>query len=259
MLKGKTIQIGRTPQKSNLMISVPGCTQTACIGPEGSVPQSVSRCNPVNNSVHAEIVVDAQGQMRILNKNEKNATYVNNLKIESKRITQNDTIKLGKHQFPINLPDVINAAKTVVSNGNAQPQIAYNIKHLERVWNDLKTKKRKIRNKQKNINVLRTMASFIMMGFSRYIPTLIPVSDPATGKYISWICFGGCGLFFLYSIYCMIKDNSTDKLEELNEDFQENNICPNPQCNRFLGNYSYELMKRQYGMQCPYCKCKFTE
>ena len=63
----------------------------------------------------------------------------------------------------------------------------------------------------------------------------------------------------IYSFVGLKNDDASDVLERLNEDFQDRYVCPNPDCNKFLGNLSYRLLKRQYSMHCPYCKCEYVE
>ena len=63
----------------------------------------------------------------------------------------------------------------------------------------------------------------------------------------------------VYSFVAMKNDNTSEQQEQLLEQFQDNYACPNPNCNKFLGNISYKLLKKQYGMHCPYCKSEYVE
>ena len=47
------------------------------------------------------------------------------------------------------------------------------------------------------------------------------------------------------------------KQAKLDEWFQDEYVCPNPQCHHFLGNQRYDLILRN-GC-CPWCKSTFKE
>lgn len=63
----------------------------------------------------------------------------------------------------------------------------------------------------------------------------------------------------LYSFIGLKNDNTAEVLEQIGETFQDEYVCPNPDCNKFLGNISYRLLKKQYSMHCPYCKSEYIE
>ncbi|MCX6216968.1 FHA domain-containing protein [Spirosoma sp.] len=50
--------------------------------------------------------------------------------------------------------------------------------------------------------------------------------------------------------------NPTEKLLALDKEFKQNYTCPNPACNRFLGNTPYTDLVFQ--KQCPRCKAKWA-
>lgn len=238
-LKGKTIFIGKEPEQGRLSVAV--CGKVATIGLPGCVPGSVSRCIPQQNVAHAKIEVDKNGGMTLTNLKPANVTYVNGVEIMSKHITASSQVSLGKDRYVIDLTAILAAAEKLAP-------MEYDISPLEAVWNTYRAELKKLRDKQNRINLIRAASGIltscailasIQIGRSGYILTAIGV------------------LGNIYCFFGMKNDNAADKQERLTEDFQEHYVCP--KCNKFLGNYPYKLMKKQYGMQCPYCKCKFVE
>jgi DNA-directed RNA polymerase subunit RPC12/RpoP len=61
-------------------------------------------------------------------------------------------------------------------------------------------------------------------------------------------------IVMLISLYKRITDNSIEDADSAAKKFQEEYVCPN--CGRFLGNMSYDLLKRQTNMRCPNNDCK---
>ena len=87
-LKGKTILVGKEPGNGRLFVSVKinGQPKTAAIGEMNSVPNSVSRCKPAENTAHCKIEVDATGNLIVTNLKPQNVTYVNGAEIVSKKV-----------------------------------------------------------------------------------------------------------------------------------------------------------------------------
>lgn len=238
-LKGKTILIGKEPEKGCLSVAVGG--NVATIGYPGCVPGSVSRCIPLQKVAHAQIAIDKNGEMTLTNLKPANVTYVNGVEIMSKHITLSSQISLGQDRYAIDLNVILATAEKLVP-------VEYDISPLEAVWNTYRAGLKQLRDKQNRINLIRAASGIltscailasIQIGRSGYILTAIGV------------------LGNIYCFFGMKNDNTADKQERLTEEFQEHYVCP--KCNKFLGNYPYKLMKKQYGMQCPYCKCKFIE
>lgn len=250
-LKGKAILIGKEPGQGRLLIAIQGNEKSVAIGSLGSVPACVSRCKPAEGIAHAKIIVDQAGNMILTNMKSQNVTFVNGSEIASKRVSFNNTIELGKDKFKIDLPIIIETAKKLIVMGTSkEPGKKFNISHLERVWNDLQTQKKAIQAKQKKINLVRSGCGLFTLCAMPCIFMFGPIGYVLTG-------IGIVGN--LYSFIGLKNDNTTDVIDKLNEDFQDSYVCPNPDCNKFLGNISYKLLKKQYSMHCPYCKCEYVE
>lgn len=269
-LKGKTILIGKEPGQGRLLVSVDG--KKAAIGATNSVPGSVSRCKVPEGVAHAQITIDQNGNMVLTNMKSANVTYVNGSEVASKRITPSNTVELGMDRFNISLPVIIETAKKLESlntgdygdlggnggqKGNSVKQ--YNISHLEHVWNDFHDRNMEIKQRQRNQALMSRIPMFFTMGGGAVSAVSIAFGWPEAVRYL---CVGMTVLGVIIMIYTFFKsknDTSLEDSERILEDFQERYTCPNPDCNKFLGNMSYRLMKKQYSMHCPYCKCEFVE
>ena len=95
ILKGKTILVGKEPGNGRLFVSVKinGQPKTAAIGEMNSVPNSVSRCKPTENTAHCKIEVDNSENITVANLKPQNVTYVNGAEIVSKKVKQNGMLK----------------------------------------------------------------------------------------------------------------------------------------------------------------------
>ena len=255
-LKGKTILIGKEPGIGRLLIAIQDNGKSTAIGSPGSVPACVSRCKPTEGVAHAKITVDQAGNMTLTNMKSQNVTFVNGSEIASKRVSATNSVELGKDRFSISLPVIIETAKEMASihivpptPPEPKPQ-QFNISHLERVWNDLQEKRKSIQAKQKRINLVRSGCGLFTLCAMPCIFMFGPIGYILTG-------IGIVGN--LYSFIGLKNDNTTDAIEQMNEEFQDRYVCPNPDCNKFFGNISYKLLKKQYSMHCPYCKSEFVE
>lgn len=272
-LKGQTILIGKEPGQGRLMVALAGTGHFATIGSPGCVPGCVSRCRPAEGMAHARIAVDADGNMILTNAKPQNVTFVNGVEIASKRVLPSHIVELGKDHFRIDLNAVTATASGILASGagqQPQPQQAYrqqpagnnaarqqaaqpkrfNIAHLERVWEGYQGRRREIQDAQRKINLIRSGCGLFTMCAMPCIFFFGPVGYVLTA-------IGVIGN--LYSFFGMKNSNTAERLEQLTEEFQDMYVCPNPDCNKYLGNMRYKLLKKQYSMHCPHCKCEYVE
>lgn len=268
-LKGQTILIGKEPGQGRLMVAVGGTTRFATLGAPGSVPGCVSRCLPAEGVAHARITVDAEGNMTLANVKPQNVTFVNGMEIASKRVLPSHIVELGKDRFRIDLGAIMATAGKIAAGSCGQTQSAqpqnrqmhqpqqgatsvkrFNISHLERVWEGYQTGRREIQDGQRKINLIRSGCGLFTMCAMPCIFFFGPVGYVLTA-------IGVIGN--LYSFFGMKNSNTAGRLEQLTEEFQDMYVCPNPDCNKYLGNMRYKLLKKQYSMHCPHCKCEYVE
>lgn len=249
-LKGMTIFIGRDPEQGRLLVAL-GNGKSLTLGNACSVPSSVSRCKPSEGIAHSKIEIGKNGDIILTNLKSGNVTFVNGVTVASKHIDLSSTVELGKDHYKVNIEAILESAKKLTAIGGAQKKTQkYDIKHLEEVWNGYHDALKKMRERQKRINLIRSGCGIFTMCAMPCIFFLGPVGYALTG-------IGVAGN--IYTFVGLKNDNTTDEQERLTEDFQDHYVCPNPDCRKFLGNLSYKLLKRQYSMHCPYCKCEFTE
>lgn len=276
-LKGKKILIGKEPGNGRLMIAVEGCGNTATIGQPGCVPNCVTRCRQAEGVAHALLAVDISGNLTLTNMKDKNVTFVNGSEIASKRVIPSNSVELGRERYPVSLNVIMSTAEKIVlaasrvhhnqaayqqhsvspqqhvtpqQQAKPTPPKRYNISHLSDVWDALQDGKKQIQNRHNTINLVRSVCAIFTGCAMPCIFFFGPVGYVLTGVGI---------LGNIYSFFGMRKGNSADTMEQLTEDFQDRYICPNRECGKFLGNLSYRLLKRQYSMHCPYCKCEYYE
>ncbi len=270
-LKGKTILIGKEPGQGRLLVAMEG-GQAAAIGAPGSVPASVSRCKVAEGTAHAKIAVDHNGDMVLTNMKTQNVTYVNGSEIVSKRLLPSSTVELGKDRFNINLPVVIDTAKKLggiaVSGHSGQGAAGgqagggqakrFNIKHLAAIYDDYHAKVLERQRKQKNLGILASCSMFFTIGGGAIAAVANKLGMESVQEYLWILPVIGFIVFFI-SMYLRIKDKSIEEADATNIEYTRHFVCPNPDCGKFLGNMPYELMKVQYSMKCPHCKCEFVE
>lgn len=271
-LFGKTILIGKEPGQGRLCISViaNGVPKTAALGMPGCVPSCVSRCIPAENVAHAQISVDAAGNMTLKNMKSLNVTYVNGKEIQSKRITADSSVELGKDRYRVSIPAIMAAAQKIAAASApqsagagvragvpappAQQQPAtqgkeFNIRPLQYVWNDYHNRLLEMQKEQRRLNVIRGGLGIFTTGGILTCVFLGPWGYILTGV----------GL--IGTVYSFVKgksDTSIEDRERITEEFQDRYVCPNPDCNKSLPAVSYRILRRNYP-KCPHCKCTFVE
>jgi DNA-directed RNA polymerase subunit RPC12/RpoP len=195
--------------------------------------------------------------MVLTNLSNQDVTYVNGDKIESKDIVQSDIVELGENKFNINLANIINAAIQLVPQSSiSTPPPTVNIKHLEAVYNDYHLKSIERQKRGKKLGILASCSLIFTLG-STAIATLANQLGLGNIMEYLWILPVLGFIAMLISLYKRITDNSIEDADSAAKKFQAEYVCPN--CGRFLGNMSYDLLKSQYAMQCPHCRSKFVD
>ena len=265
-LKRKEIFVGRESGTDRLLVylSINGQVKAFQLGNHRSVPKSVSRAIPNQNKAHLSIKIDNNGNFIVTNLKPENVTFVNGSQIVSKRISENDKVELGAdhYQLPLKIliQSVLKLFPSVEPNPVPKPEVkTFNISHLEKVWNDYHESDLAIKDKQHKMGLQQRIPIFFTIGSGALTSVAWSLGWGEWIRIVS-ICLTGIGLLLM--IYFFIQSSNFNPVREadkLREDFQSKYICPNPECKRFLGNYSYSMMKNQFKMECPFCKSKFEE
>lgn len=270
-LKGKTILIGKEPGQGRLLVAVGG--KAAALGAPGSVPTSVSRCKTMEGVAHVKITVDHGGNMVLTNMKPQNVTYVNGAEIESKRVLPSSTVELGRDRFSLSLPAVLETARKIsvaapqqssAAASAPEPEKVVNIRHLAAVYDDYHTQGIDRQKKQKKLGILASCSMFFTIGGGAFAAIANKLGIGETAQDYLWILPVVGFIVFLVSMYMRVNDNSIEDADTLNQQYQRRFVCPN--CGKFLGNMSYELLKTQCAdpkdrkMRCPHrCGAVFVE
>lgn len=261
ILQGKTILIGREPVNARLWVSVEvnGKSKVAAIGAMNSVPNSVSRCLPAENTAHCKIGISAVGNITVTNLKPDNFTYVNDMEIISKTVKPDGMLGLGKDRFPVSVNTVVEVAAKLIgadvagsgrNGGDKKMEKTYSICHLEKVWNEYDTARTgeqlaetKRNSIQRLVGIFSSCGIFFMaienMGALRFVLT---------------------GISVLISIIFFVRGLNPSnslllRLKELDADFRKKYVCPNEDCQHFVGNIPYDVLRTN--KKCPYCGCHY--
>lgn len=265
-LKGKEIFVGRESGTDKILVYLPinGQIKVFQIGNPGSVPKSVSRAIPTQSKAHISIKIDDSGNIIVSNLKPENVTFVNGSQIVSKRISEKDNIELGAEHYQLPLSNLIQSALKVFQSLAPTPTPkqevkTFTISHLEKVWNDYHERDLAIKDKQHKMGLQQRIPIFFTIGAGALTSVAWSLGWGEWIRIVS-ICLTGIGLLLMiYFFMASSKFNPAREVDKLREDFQTKYICPNPDCKRFIGNYSYSMMKNQFKMECPYCKSKYQE
>lgn len=260
----KIILVGKEPEKGRLLIStsVNGKTVNATLGDPGSVPSCVSRCRPAEGIAHCKIVLSDNGDMVLTNLKPENVTYVNGREIISKKITSDADVSLGKLKYPINIKEIL----SIVNRPAGQPAGVkpsqkvneYSIRPLKAVWDTYHDEMFNLQKRQKNQALVKglymplTILSSIAGIAARHIGL-----DDSIASAISYLMYATAAFVLFYGLYKSFTDKSLEEKEQISEKFQNDYVCPNPECRHFMGNQPYKILRQN--SSCPYCKCKFNE
>lgn len=253
-LKGRTILVGKEPTNGRLLVSLKfhGQAKSAAIGLPGSVPSTVSRCFAQEGVAHMRLDISPNGTITITNLKPQNVTYVNGLDVTKKVINENCKIALGSGRFPIDLPEVLDTASKVVKA--VEGSGTYNIKPLQKVWDDYETYVTKQKTANGRFAALASASGLFTIG--SFVLTMPDIDVNPNIRYVMY------GIAFVLTLTTFIKRFLDAKRlpikqkEELNK-FQKKYVCPNPDCHHFVGSQPYDILRQN--KNCPYCKCKWVE
>ena len=220
------IIIGRNSESGKMMMTVDGNEQ----------PSTSSKTLPNSIAIqHCRLTIK-DGKILIKNLDVNNYTYINGQIVESKVISQNDKIELGKDRFLLDW--------AILSSF-----LPIDISHLEKIWVDYENENISLQIKERKFNAIRSATGiFTMVAIALSI---------ATGGKSKWY-FVLYGIAILASVIFFVKaylDSSKipQKRLELTRQFQRDYVCP--KCKHSMGSQPYEFLAQN--SHCPYCKTQF--
>lgn len=256
-LKGKEIFIGKEPHKHRLLVAVKngGQIKTATLGTEGSVPNCVSRCIPSEGKAHCKIVVGQDGIATVHNLKVENVTYVNGMEIETKDLSNQCKVMLGKDKYPVNIKSVMDTVKGLIPVISDVPS-GHSIRHLQRIWEKYEADLYHLQKRQKNLGLIKSLympctVLSVLVGFVLKYSGL----ESSKIELTSMAMYVVAAIVLFYGLYKTFTDKSLEERKLLDKKFQEDYVCPN--CKHFLGVKPYSLLRQDEC--CPYKRCKWTE
>lgn len=221
------ILIGRDDKTGRMKLTAEG--RSVLFGTQ-RLPESVL-------AEHLKLTIE-DDTIRLKNLNINAYTYVNGLAVESKTISKQHTIEIGKDHIRF---DWRALDEFITPEADIRP--------LEAVWNDFESKNISLQIAERKFNTLRSTTGLITM-------VAIALSIATGGKSQWYILLYGVAivvsvLFFVKSY--LDSSKVPQKRQEMNRVFQREYVCPH--CGHFLGNQSYDILTQND--HCPYCKAKF--
>lgn len=125
----------------------------------------------------------------------------------------------------------------------------YNIAHLRRVYEDFNQANLQKADEQRKINLTRTALGVLTMCAMPTIFFFGPVGYVLTGIGL---------LGNVYSFVGMRNSETAAERQARQDRYDDEWVCPNPDCRRSLLAKNYRMLVRNY-QACPYCKCKYVE
>ena len=240
------IVIGRDGTTSQLKLSVG--QQAKSFGAQGSVPQTVSR-------QHCSLTVNENGTYTLKNLKLQNVTFVNGQQIDTKTITEKDSIELGPDKYLVSwntLKSIMPAKAEVVS-----------IKSLKKVWDNYQSANEQDVISQQQLNLKKQKQNLLRGLTGVFIPLAILLSVFAGGKdnpvfIVLYSLPGIITLMMTIVQYNGIKQDEElyiARIEEKKERdirFRRDYSCP--KCGKYLS-MPFDVLERYDS--CPYCKVKF--
>lgn len=226
--------IGRDATTSQLRISTADGKKTQQVGLPGSVPMNVSR-------KHLQLTVNDDRTCVVTNLNDANETHVNGMSVITKQIDWGDRVTLGASQYLLDWSAIEPFLPKTID-----------ITPLKQVWETYSQRNIAIRKRQQNNNVLAGVPMLFTIG-GGVITNFLPEDIKGYGIVITIIALA----FMCYGLYRRITDRSIEEQEELKKWLMQNYICPNHECQHFMGFQDYDILIQN--PVCPYCKTKIKK
>ena len=203
----------------------------------GKLSLKVDGKGEIQGQQHCKLTIN-NGQMRLNNLDVNNYTYVNGQSIESKAVTLNDTIELGKDHYLLDWSQL-------------KPYLPIDIGPLKLVWEEYERQNLKLQIKERKFNALRSATGLITM-----IAIVLSLASGGRNKWYLMLY----AIAIIISVAFFIKayiDSSKlpQKRQDLSKQFQRDYVCPH--CGHFMGNQPFDILVQN--SSCPYCKKQFIQ
>ncbi|MDO4336375.1 MAG: FHA domain-containing protein [Bacteroidales bacterium] len=230
--------------------------KTITIGRTGTQKTPISDCTVSHE--HCRVTDNGDGTFTVDNLSQS-GTKIDGRDIIRATARLDSRIQLGPY-FSATLKELIgdtqkaNTSQTTTKTQESQPPRqnevkTFSISHLRRVWEDFNQTNIEMADKQRKINLTRTGFGIFSMCAMLLIFFFGPVGYVLTGIGV---------LGNIYSFVGMRNAETAEERQHRQDAFDEEWICPNPECGRTLLAKNYRMLVRNHQF-CPYCKCKYVE
>ena len=214
----------------------------------------INSVTPVPNTVsreHCLLSVNPQlGTYSLKNLKPQNMTWVNGVEIASIGIRPDDRIELGPSHYPLDVKSVLGVLSTEVPK-------TYSITHLKGVWEKYHQEKMQLQIEERRNGAVRSVTG--VLSPLAILCAIVPI--PGISDVLRIILFGTMFVIALYFLISGLKNAKKypKRLDELDQQFHRDYVCPNPSCQRFLGYIPYDdLVKTSSGCPLPHCKAIYS-
>ena len=217
--------------------------------------QRIEITDPTVSREHCHLIDNGDGTFTLLNIS-KQGTIVEGKQVLKTKVNPNTLITLSP-TTSVRVADLLPLPKQPPKQPNPPKpdDKAYDISHLEVVWDTYHNTLLDIQLRQRNVNLLRSASPMFTIG-SGAIAGLAKSMEWGGAIFEVTIVLTIVGLGLMaYSFLKGLNDNSIQEKEEANDRFMRHYVCPNSECRHFLGNQPYKLILQH--KKCPWCKSKF--
>lgn len=231
--------------KDQARLAVQAAGQTFLFGTKGSVPANVSR-------EHCKITIGDDGKMTVENLNPINLLYINGKEFTRRSgVAMTDNIELGPDKYHLNVPEILKKVPI--------PKPVLSVKHLKTVYDENVAARKAMKEKGRKMNTMsRIPGLFSMLSL---LSTFAFAEQTPTSKTIRIVLYvvAFCAMTAAIILSARTSKKMDEENDRLNDSFREKCVCPNPECDRFLGQQypSYKEVLKYH--VCPFCKTQFKE
>ena len=199
--------------------------------------------------IHAKISRKADS-LYIEDMDSSNGTFVNGIRIKTKKVNFSDKISLGgTDYYQLNLKEVIKLLPL------SDKEFSNGILSLQQIYNDYQSKTNKLQTKGQESMMTKRMMPTMLLGVLTTLLTVLVGDDPGSRTAIA--VSGGLLTILVFIVATKWASESNRKMKDelirLNENFELDYVCPN--CGTSFRGKSWEFLKRMG--KCPACQREF--
>lgn len=207
---------------------------------------------------HVKLTVLDDGNVQVEDLGSSNGTFINGVRIIKKVVDRNAVVRLGaSYTFSIKdvLPNVATPPSPPKGPKVAPPPAEFSITHLKKVWEEYDEGLMVLNNKSRKIGLITRMSSIFTIGGGVLGGALRTLEGMEAVSNVSLVASGIGLLIMIYSIIQSASFDYAKAKKKLDEELEENYVCPNPSCRHFLGLKKFSILRQD--KQCPYCRSKY--